>query len=175
MFSGWCGLKQARCSIGLSRLVRRKNCITLICRFVVSCRTLGVEPFSKPRKSTCQSQSQEVKCLQLRVEKVIHLEGTWDRMLVLEDDSFFLDKSHSLPIVSTLPNPPSTVFEARIDPSASIPRVTINKAGLSNKLSCVYLRPLVKTVLRLRRPFPRITTHLRRGESPYMAVVGTAL
>ena len=36
--SGWCGLKQARCSRGLSRLVRRKNCITLICRFVVSCR-----------------------------------------------------------------------------------------------------------------------------------------
>ena len=79
---------------------------------------------------------------------------------------FFLDKCHSLPIVSTLPNPPSTVFEARIDPSASIPRVTINKAGLSNKLAFLYLRRLVNTVLRVRRLFPRIATHLRRGRKP---------
>ena len=77
-------------------------------------------------------------------------------------------KSVFLPIVSTLPNPPSTVLEARIHVSASIPQLTINKGSLSNKLRLV--PTFLKSVLHVTKSrFPRIAIRLLTKESPDMA------
>ena len=84
---------------------------------------------------------------------------------------FFQPKIHEirfLPIVSTLPNPPSTVLEARIHVSASIPQLTINKGSLSNKLRLV--PTFLKSVLHVTKSrFPRIAIRLLTKESPDMA------
>ena len=62
------------------------------------------------------------------------LRGRWDNNNIFRLFSSENKSTRSfLPIVSTLPRPPSTVLEARIHVSASIPQLTINKGRLSNK------------------------------------------
>ena len=130
-----------------------------------------VLPFLKPTKSTCQSQSQGAICLQLRVEKMISMEvGTgdsWDNNIF---SLFFqpkIDEIRFLPMVSTLPNPPSTVLEARIHVSASIPQLTINKGRLSNKLLLVpTFMPEIRTTSRHERPFSKNRNPSTRGRKP---------
>ena len=131
-----------------------------------------VLPFLKPTKSTCQSQSQGVICLQLRVEKLISI-GRWGQGDILRRQHFQpffnqkLDENRFLPMVSTLPNPPSTVFEARIHVSASIHQLTINRGRLSNKLLLVpTFLPETRTTSRHERPFSKNRNPSTRGRKP---------